>query len=148
MGADLYIHTMPRKAQYLGFEVSRDAVKVGYFRDCYNSWGLFSIMSGTLGENFSWWNTLERTELFGEIGKDKVMTPEGVKIFWEGIEPKIREFIKRKTYYRSEYVSRNKYKKIKITKNDDIKAIREHAELFARFHVLAVELGSPVIWSV
>ena len=151
MGADLYIKTMPRDAQYRGFEVSIDAVEVGYFRDAYNGWGLFAVMSHTLRKEMSWWKIANnRKELFEECPNEGlVMTSEGVKQFWAEMQLIVRRFIKKKTYYRGEYQGRGKpFKRIQIRKQDDIKAIREHAELFARFHILACELCSPVIWSV
>lgn len=156
MGADLYIENLPDDTRRGGFEVSLEAVKSGYFRDAYNGCGLFAIMSRTLDEEFSWWQISDREDLFTRSDEDGlVMTAEGVKKWWSEMKPHIRKFIKRKTYYRAEYIPSDErkdpddmWKKIRIHNQEDIKAIRGHAELFERFHTYAVELGSSVGWSV
>ena len=40
MGADLYIKKMDREKQYTDWD---PRVKLGYFRDCYNNYGLFNF---------------------------------------------------------------------------------------------------------
>lgn len=73
MGADLYIKNMDREPQYTGFEVSERAVDLGYFRDCYNSYGLFAVMSEVFHKRFSWWLLVDnRKELFDKNGNMKV----------------------------------------------------------------------------
>ena len=64
------------------------------------------------------------------------------------MQPKFQDFMGRKTIYRSDYLGDGKYKNIMIRKKDDIKAVKEHAELFIKFYRYACELGSSVRWSV
>ena len=152
MGADLYIQDLPKNVQYKEFERAIDSEEfdVGYFRDCYNGMGLFAIMTHTLDHTFSWWWTIDRKELFTfNENRAPIMHSEGVKEWWKEMQPFIRKFIKRKTFYRGEYQSKNDtYKKVRITNVEDIGYIREHAEQFARFHILACELNKPIKWSV
>ena len=155
MGADLYINSLPDKGRAGGFEVSEAAVRSGYFRDSYGGWGLFSIMGATLGETISWWHISDRKEWFNKEAdweKDggQNMTPEGCQEFWAWFQPKLIDFIGRKKYYRHEYGKNvsDGPTKIPITKYKDIEGIKEHADLFMKFYRYAVELGSPVGWSV
>lgn len=150
MGADLYINSLPDEGRRGGFEVSEEAVRSGYFRDAYNCWGLFSVMSATLDEEISWWQISRRTELFSDTEESFDMTPEGCKIFWEEMKPKIREFLGREKLYKREYLGSvdEGMTKTEITKADDVAGMKEHAELFDRFYTYACELGSSVGWSV
>lgn len=52
MGADIYIKKL--KPPILGFELSDKAVELGYFRDAYNSRGLFSQLG------ISWWQLMAK----------------------------------------------------------------------------------------
>jgi len=150
MGADLYIQSLPDKTRRGGFEVSEEAVKSGYFRDCYNSWGLFAIMSSTLGETISWWQISDRKEWFKRNDDGLFMTPEGCKAFFKWIKPKLEKFIKSPTLYRDEYRGTwdDGPTKVKIGKKKDIQDVKNHAELFLKFYRYACELGSSVRWSV
>ena len=142
MGADLYITKMPRKPQYTGFEVSKKAVDVGYFRDCYNSYGLFAIMSDNLGKTFSWWETAGRKELFNKSGN---MTIEGVKQLLEELEPIVKRFKKLPKLFANVYQGDDEYKK-KPIKN--IKEYHDWADLLIRFLKTAIKKESTIIFSV
>ena len=149
MGADLYIKNMEREPQYTGFEVSQRAVDVGYFRDCYNEWGLFSIMSATLNQTISWWQTSDIKSWFRKDKEDGlIMTVEGAKKWWAQLEPLLKEFIDSPKIYRNEYVSPGKSKRLLIRKKEDIECMKEHAHLLQRFIKFAIEQKSEIIWSV
>jgi hypothetical protein len=79
---------MPREGQIRGFEVSKDAVKSGYFRDCYNPHGLF----WNLG--LSWWTTYDKYKLKESEG---VMSTNQIPAFknevvkaWENAREEVR----------------------------------------------------------
>ena len=164
MGADLYIKNLDRQKQYTGFEVSERAVDVGYFRDCYNSYGLFAIMSENLGELYSWWQTYrERKELFRK-NNDSQMTVSGAKKWLAELEPAIERFkkvkkMRAKIYDFEANQKRQKetgkmgglddiiYKRVAL-KNEEQKDMIEHGELLIRFLKLEIKLRSPIIWSV
>ena len=148
MGADLYINSLPDETRRGGFEVSKEAVKSGYFRDCYNGWGLFAIMSATLDETISWWQIFYKKKWFS-TKNNSTMTSKGCKKFWEWMEPKIEKFLKKRKFYRYDYEKwgGDPIKK-EITEPDDIAAIKEHAKLFREFYKYAIELKSTVDWFV
>lgn len=90
MGADLYILALPSEPQIGGFEVSENAVNAGYFRDCYNKYGLFARLG------LSWWRTYDNYKL-GE--NDSKMKPEQIPQFraeivaaWKKARIKDREY--------------------------------------------------------
>jgi hypothetical protein len=155
MGADLYISSLPDEDRKGGFEVSEAAVRSGYFRDSYGGWGLFSIMTATLGETISWWHISDRVEWFNKKAdweKDggQIMTPQGCQEFWAWFQPKLSAFISLEKYYRNVYEGQvsDGATKTAITEQKDIEGIRFHADLFMKFYRYANELGSPVGWSV
>ena len=145
MGADLYIQKLDKTRTHGGFEVSKEAVDDGYFRDCYNGYGLFSIISANTGKELSWWQTAGRKELFTKDGRN--MTVKGTKQFLAEIEPIVAEFKTLPKLYSSEYNMEKrcseKGKKIK-----DIKSYHEWADLLVNFLKLAIEKKSQIIWSV
>lgn len=157
MGADLYVKNMDRENQYRGFEVSKDAVKAGYFRDCYNSHGLFQVMNATLGESLSWSAFVKDKDMFVKDDEDgTVMTIEGLKGWKERILPLLKQFKNRKVLYRSEYIGKifktdwnnpDCHKKIKI-KKEDVKYYHDWADLLINFIKIAEKNNSEVIWSV
>lgn len=142
MGADLYITKMDRKKQIRGFEVSQDAVDAGYFRDAYNSYGLFALMSHTLNKTFSWWKLAGRKELFNKQGN---MTVKGVKVWAEEINPYLEEFINKNEYFYCDWQDKEK---IKPVDKEDIPLIKEHALLLKNFIELAIKNKSTIIFSV
>ena len=159
MGADLYVKKMDRENQYRGFEVSQDAVDSGYFRDCYNSYGLFQVMSATLGESLSWWQIANEEHLFRQDDEDgAVMTVEGIKLWKEKMFPLLKQFKNRKVLYRSEYIGGIEnfstnwanpkcHKKIKI-QPEKVKEYHDWANLLINFIELAEKNNSEIIWSV
>ncbi len=80
MGADLYIKKMKNKTKtYRAFENSDRAVKQGYFRDCYNPYGLFSFLRANTQKNaWSWWHFSDKKEWFNN---NREMTLQGSKAF-------------------------------------------------------------------
>lgn len=157
MGADLYIKDMDRESQYRGFEVSQDAVDVGYFRDCYNSGGLFAIMGATLGETISWWQFSKEQDMFREDEEEGLlMTVKGVKIWKEKMIPLLKQFMNRKVLYRKEYVGKNfphdwhnpkSHKKIRLEEKE-VEEYHDWAKMLLNFIELAETHNSEIIWSV
>jgi hypothetical protein len=145
MGADLYIQKLDETRTHGGFEVSKEAVDDGYFRDCYNSSGLFSMISANTGKELSWWITAGRKELFTKDGRN--MTVKGSKQFLAEIEPIIAEFKALPKLYSSEY-NMGKRRSEKGKKIKDIKQYHEWADLLVNFLKLAIEKKSQIIWSV
>ncbi len=109
MGADLTIENKPSEKMLGGFEVSDKAVKSGYFRDCYNPYGLFWVMRTTLkldSDKLSWWiltsrdtkdtEKYERADLFERDDNCTVMTVEGVKVWLAELEPIVEQFLNAK----------------------------------------------------
>jgi len=137
MGADLYIVKMDREKQYLGFEVSDKAVEAGYFRDCYNSGGLFAVMSLTLNQTVSWWKMAD------EVGLKKGVLPFEKVIEWKAkMFPLLEEFKKKEELYYKDYNSMTN-KRIK-----EFKEYHDWADKLMRFIDLAIEKKSGIIWSV
>ena len=103
MGADLYIKNLPREAQYAGFEVSNDAVKAGYFRDCYNPSGLFWVLRDNLEEkDLSWWRLSDKKDWFTQDkDRGRVMHIDGVKAFRRFVLSVRTKFNKLEKYVKS-----------------------------------------------
>jgi len=141
MGADLYIKNMDRKKQYTGFEVSDRAINLGYFRDCYNGSGLFSVMSQTLNQTVSWWQMARQVGLT----KGRVLPLTKVKKWKATMFPLLDEFKKQDALYYEDYVAK---KKIKIKDSKEIKEYRDWADKLMKFIDLAIEKKSGIIWSV
>ena len=156
MGADLYIKDFPYT--HRGFEVSERAVKSGYFRDCYNQYGLFAVVSATLKNvELSWWRTVDRKELFTKEGD---MTVEGAKIFLAELTPIFKKFKKRKTVCTRELIfdkprqinqdGTRKYT-YKYKQNGDKEKIEEYrqwADNLLTFLTLAIDNNKQIEWSV
>ena len=141
MGADLYIKNMDRESQYRGFEVSDEAVAVGYFRDSYNNRGLFAVMSSTLNETVSWWKMAREVGL----NENYVLSLVEVKIWKKMILPLLEQFQKTNKLYYKDYDDAKK-KLIKDPK--EIKEYHDWAGKLIRFIELAIEKKSGIIWSV
>lgn len=141
MGADLYIEKMDRKSQYTGFEVSDRAVNLGYFRDCYNSGGLFAVMSKTLNKTVSWW------KMSSEVGLNKkgVLPFTKVKEWKATMFPLLDEFKKQNELYFEDYFAN---KKVRIKDTNKIKEYHSWADKLMKFIDLAIEKKSGIIWSV
>lgn len=81
MGADLYVRGID--VPTFGFEVSEKAGKAGYFRDCYNSHGLFAKIK------LSWWQLVGEYEEAGkivEIDDTTLLKPDHVREFSDTVE--------------------------------------------------------------
>lgn len=147
MGADLYIKKLPRKAQYRGFEVSDDARKAGYFRDCYNEGGLLAVISANTTNNLSWWKTADRKELFSKEHGD--MTVTGAKQWLSELKPIIEEFNKLPKLNYLEYNPKTmKRDIIKPIEESEVQEYRKWANGLIEFLELAISLKSQIIWSV
>ena len=164
MGASLTIEGM---GKFAGgpIKLSESHVRLGYFRDTYNEYGLFSVMTNTLGKTFSWWITNDREDLFENDMKmtpkgckkyredlfedDMKMTPEGCKKYWNEMKPNIRLFLRAKKYYRyNDHPIDGEKDKYLIRRPKEIEEIKDHALLFDRFFTYACQLGKPIYWSV
>lgn len=147
MGADLYIKKLPRKAQYRGFEVSDDARKAGYFRDCYNEGGLLAVISANTNNNLSWWRTADRKELFSKARGD--MTVKGAKQWLSELQPIVAEFVNLPELHYLEYnVKTGKRDIVKPIEQSEVKEYRIWANGLIEFLELAISLKSQIIWSV
>jgi len=145
MGADLYIEKLDDTRTYGGFEVSLEAVNDGYFRDCYNGIGLFSVISANLGITLSWWQTRDRKGFFNKNG---CMTVAGAKKWLAELEPIAVKFKKLSKLYRSEYNMKKKCSEKDIKNPLDKKEYHEWMDLLLNFLKIAIKLKSPIIWSV
>ena len=137
MGADLYIKKMNRKNQYRGFEVSQEAVDVGYFRDCYNSGGLFAVLSANLDNEYSWWKlSADKKEIWFDKNGD---LNEYGQIELLGMIEKAKSELQKK-------------KEIFYGCGENGKADKKEylgwCDLLINFLKLAIKKGSPVIWSI
>lgn len=142
MGADLYIDKLPKEAQIRGFEVSQDAVKAGYFRDCYNSGGLFAVLSASGVADLSWWQLSREheTDWFDQSGR---MTVKGANEFRQLLFVAKLKLQRTPTLYQMTYDG-------KCTKLTG-KARKEYVEwldLLLKFLDLAIEKQSLILWSV
>lgn len=119
MGADLYIKTMDRKSQYRGYEVSKEAVAKGYFRDCYNDKGLFVHLTENTDQNLSWWALADNKKWFDKKGDLNELGQRALLSKVEGARKQLTD---------SEYI--------------------DWTDLLITFLNKALELKSPVIFSV
>lgn len=136
MGADLYIKNMERVNQTKrGFEVSNAAVSDGYFRD----------LSENLGQDFSWWQTADRSELFVRDPENGLlMTVEGAKQWLDELKPHLAALKRKQKLYYRQY----KEEKRREIPAEEVKEYRNWADLLLKFLELAIKLESPIIWSV
>jgi len=146
MGADLYIKKL--SPTYGAFEVSSRAVNSGYFRDCYNSYGLFARLSANTDISFSWWKTANRKELFLKNGN---MSVKGANIFLS----EIKEAKKKLDLDNLRHREINGYKdngepvyKYEPMNEAEKKDFLEHLDLFIEFLELAIKEKSSIEWSV
>ena len=68
MGADLHIKRIRNSGKVPIWTVSKEAVRSGYFRDNYNSAGLFAILNTNTSQDFSWWEMSRKTLWFNAKG--------------------------------------------------------------------------------
>ena len=151
MGADLYIKDLPREKQYLGFEVSKKAVDVGYFRDCYNSHGLFRFISSNATATFSWLEMARKKEWFNDSGE---MTLSGALKFLNTVMKAKRQIDQKQEFYldvldyaNSTLGSKPEYIREKLTAEESEEFI-DWLDLLIRFLRLAIIKESNIIWSV
>jgi len=153
MGADLYVKDLPRKSQYRGFEVSQDAVNAGYFRDCYNSQGLFVWLSKNTDMEFSWWQILNKHDDWFRQDEDDgcMMTVVGAKKFLKMLKLAEKQFVSRKKFYK---VSETRMNGMDIEDVVTAQTKKEVLEYFKWFGLLlqlvetAIKRKSEIIWSV
>lgn len=147
MGADLYIKGLSQR--HYGFEVSKNAVSNGYFRDCYNGYGLFSRLSHNQDKNFSWWQTADRKELFYKNGNMKV---SGAKILLaEIIEAKNK--LDLNNLVESDCIGFDAKTGASIYTHSPMpeenkKDFLDHLDLFIEFLETAIKLKKAIEWSV
>lgn len=147
MGADLYITKLDRESQYTGFEVSRRAMQLGYFRDCYNDYGLFNFIRSNTTHNLSWWQLARNKNWFNNKGN---MTTAGAKEFL-GIIQNAQDQLKNKEVYKLEvtdYENGESIEKIEELKPDEVERFRDWLQLLIDFLQLAIKKKSTIIWSV
>jgi hypothetical protein len=142
MGADLYITKLERQKQYRGFEVSKEAVEVGYFRDCYNDYGLFPFIKNNTKIDPSWWQLSREKKWFNKEGN---MIKKGAIEFLEYITNCKLELLRRKKPYifKSYDGTENRL----MTKKE-IEEYSNWLELLITFLNTATKLKSTIIWSV
>ena len=147
MGADLYIKKLPREVQYKHCGFSTEAVKDGYFRDCYNSGGLFAVMSANLGRTFSWWQLVGRKD-FG-FNKNGELPAKNVKKFRNELVRDVEVFSRKKVLYYAEWdLQTGKDKRGKKVSADEVKEYQEWANGLLLFLDVAIENKSSIIFSV
>jgi hypothetical protein len=147
MGADLYITKMDRQAQYTGFEVSKRAQQLGYFRDCYNDYGLFNFIRSNTTHDLSWWQLARNKEWFN---KQENMTVKGAKEFLAIIQNAQDQLKNKKTYKLevTDYENGELIDRIETLKPDEIEYFKEWLQLLIDFLQLAIKKDSTIIWSV
>jgi hypothetical protein len=148
-GADLYIAKMDRESQYCGWEVSQQAAETGYFRDCYNSGGLFAILTANLKDQYNWWvlSTEYKDKWFNKQGK---MTPKGADEFLKMMLKARDEFSKleKPIMKNTNYKNSKAVKTVKPMSKAEIKEYTDWLNNLIFVLMKAVELKSNIIWSV
>ena len=147
MGADLYIKNMDK--QYTGFEISDRAVNLGYFRDCYNDYGLFNFLRSNISnKDYSWWEIIEKKKLFDS---NHDMSVKGAKVFLKSMTD-AKDIINRippenlkLKIFDSSIKGKPVYKLLSIKDGKEFKA---WLGLLIEFLKLAIRLKSPIIFSV
>lgn len=159
MGADLYIKTMEREKQYRGFEVSKEAVDVGYFRDCYNPNGLMNFLRSNVEGEFSWWKWAN--EKRGEWLRDDpdeglIMTVKGA-IEFRAEMLKARNKINAKEELRMRRdvfekragdTTKQFYENYDPMTEKEVKEYKDWLDLLIKFLSLAIDQESEIIWCV
>lgn len=140
MGADLYVEKLDRSKQYLGFEVSKKAVEAGYFRDCYNSGGLFAFLTTNLNNTFSWWQ-FQNKKWFDKEGD---MTVTGAKKFLKLMIKAKKDINLKDEFYLKNWEDNNLIK----TNQNEVEYYKDWLDLLISFLELAINLKSKIIWSV
>ena len=141
MGADLYIKDMNRESQYRGFEVSKEAVEVGYFRDCYNDGGLFSNLG------LSWWELAgkfklddnEREMTLAQIPEFRAILTEAISNFKPPTGDKLMSCFDKDDLPKTEAEATIRYREYFIDC---------WANLLLRLLEIAEEKKSNIMWSV
>jgi hypothetical protein len=146
MGADLYIKNMPRDAQYTGFEVSKRAVEVGYFRDCYNPTGLFNFVGSNTRYKPSWWQFHREQKWFDKFGD---MTVAGARKFLALARCWKVELSKRHEFWLDSWdqEGKNVGKQYAVTGGQIIEYFN-WLDLLIAFLELAIKCKSKIEWSV
>lgn len=154
MGADLYVKDLPREPQCTGFEVSKKAVDIGYFRDCYNDSGLFPFINANTTHSLSWWRLRDRKEWFEKKGDEEEMTVKGAKEFL-GIIKDAKRQIEGRTSLREQTYNSVKSKTLGIEAYDNRKLTKKEItwyktwlDLLIKFLELAIKENSNILWSV
>lgn len=164
MGADLYIKNMDRDSQIRGFEVSEDARQSGYFRDCYNHFGLFSTINACMklddDKCMSWWRLVDRKDLGFKTDEesDTILDVEGLRKLRSELEPTIVGFVKFLGNSRNKPTHRvldgkdeatGEYKFVPVPfKKGERKEYKEWAAGLLKMIDLAIKIESPIIFSV
>jgi len=142
MGADLTILKTDASERRGGFELSNRAVESGYFRDCYNGYGLFAVLSKNLGRSFSWWEMTDKYKdkwFVRDEENGTTLTTKGEKALLRKIKKaRIELEAKPKIFYG--YDEKNK----KAGKKEYL----DWCDLLIKFLELAIKLDSPIGWSV
>ena len=144
MGADLYIKNMDRESQYTGFEVSKKAVNAGYFRDPYNSLGLFNFLSSNTSQTFSWWAFVQDKKYKSWFNNEGEMTVSGAKKFRQRLLKAKEELLERDYFERYDWSD----KKSEAMVDTDVNEYMAWLELLLDFLKLAIKERSPIIFSV
>jgi len=142
MGADLYIKNLDRQKQYTGF---RTDVEVGYFRDCYNSYGLFNFLRSNLTEEYSWWAFNKKR---GWFNRDRELTVKGAEKLLKLMESAKERLIGRGTYFLKIWNPDTDHDDTKKLSRDETIEYMTWLDQLIEFLHKAIELRSPVIWSV
>jgi len=159
MGADLTI--IGRDSRHGAFEVSDRAVKNGYFRDAYNSYGLFGVLTATIPhKTYSWWQFSTEGEGKGFFDKDGNLKPNGAKIllarmrdaklYLENVPRLKREEMvwdDEAKKYKRDKAGNFVYETLELSPQDD-KFTRHHLDLLIQFLDDAVKTNSSIEWSV
>jgi len=172
MGADLYIKNLDRDNQITGFRTNIDS---GYFRDCYNSHGLLSLIHSNSKTRLSWNYILKKEEWLINNSDDGLELNLKGSIELKDMLTEIREELSNKPFiirdggemgmimsdiikFILNEISEENGEDIKIVEgappegfttltDDGIKDFFQHLDKFISFLQLAIQLESNVILS-
>jgi hypothetical protein len=142
MGADLTLIKAKNPAG--GFEVSKKAVESGYFRDAYNSYGLFAVLSATLGKTYSWWQFDSEATEKGYFTKDRDLNQKGITELLKRVKEAKKAIAKYEHLSFEDYES----EQLQNLSSENDKFTREHLDLLIEFLENALKLNSNINWSV
>lgn len=164
MGADLTICKLEDTARG-GWEVSDEAVESGYFRDCYNSGGLFAFLTLNTGKSFSWWQ-MDSNNKHWFSKRDHKLMAKYVPEFRKKVASVQKKIDKMEIgYYKvedydPEYAKiegeefpqpwgdgKNKYKKKAMSK-EELDEYKKWYNNLLKFCDKAIELKSGIHWSI